>query len=189
MKPSVKRALSIVLSAGLLIAGLTVFTTFVRDEYSAIQELRGKSNAKDQVLELERKAIDQVRGLITSLESLENVRGAFSQILPESEEFSSVVSHINALAQMNGVVLQGINSSYLPIMPSPVRRSFAKNIGVIRMEIKFSGPYVLGRDFISALERTKRIMDIKNFSIEPAGTPGVDQLSYSLTVDTYYQVK
>ncbi len=189
MKPSVKRALSIIFAAVLLIAGLSVYSTFIREEYSAIQDLRGKLNAKQQVLELEARAIAQVKNLIVNLNSIENVRGTFSQILPESEEFSSLVSHINSIGQMSGISLRSINSSYLPVAPSPVRRSFAKNIGGIRMDIKFSSPYVLGRDFISALERTKRIMDVKNIKLQSADVSGRDSMDYSVTVDTYFQVK
>ncbi len=189
MKPSAKRALSIILAAGLLIAGLSVYSTFIREEYAAIQDLRGKLAAKQQVLELEAKAIAQVKNLIINLDNLENVRGTFAQILPEGEDFSSLISHINSLSQINGILLHSINTSYLPVAPSPVRRSFAKNIGGIRLELKFSSPYVLGRDFISALERTKRIMDVKNIKIQSADSSGKDALDYSITVDTYFQVK
>ncbi len=189
MKPSVKRALSLVLSAGLLVSALAVYATLITGEYAMVQDLRGKLDAKNQLLDLEARAVEQVNNLIVNLKSVDNIRGTLFEILPETESFSSVMSQINALSQVNGLTLQGVGVSYLPITPSPAKRSFAKNIGGMRLDLKFFGSYSAGKDFLASLERNRRIMDVKNMKMESASKTGQDLLSYSLTVDTYYQAK
>ncbi len=189
MKPSAKRALSLILSAGLLVLALAIYSVFIRSEYAQIQELRGRLDAKIQLMELEARAVEQVNNLIVNLKSADTIRGTLLEILPQDESFSSVMSQLNALSQVNGLTLQGVSVSYLPVIPSPVKRSFAKNIGGMRLDLKFSGAYGAGKDFLAGLERNRRIMDVKNMRIESAGKTGQDLLNYSLTVDTYYQTK
>lgn len=189
MKPSVKRALSLLLSAGLLVAALVVYALLIRGQYGAIQELRGRLEAKIGILEIETKAVEQVKNLVVNLKSVANISSALSFALPESESVSSIVAQVNALTQVHGLVLQGVGISHLPMIPPPVKLSFAKGMGALRMDIKFVGPYAAGRDFMSDLERNLRIMDIKNLKMESASKTGEDLMSFGLTVDTYYQVK
>lgn len=188
MKPSVKRALSLLLSAALLVSALVVYALLIRGQYGAIQELRGRLEAKSGILEIEVKAMEQVKNLVVSLKSLSSVSNALSLSLPQEEAVSSAVAQLNSLAQLNGVVLQGVGMSHLPMIPAPVKLSFAKGMGALRMDIKFVGSYAAGRDFIAGLERNIRIMDVKNLKMETASKTGQDLMSYSLTVDTYYQV-
>lgn len=181
--------MSLLLSAALLVSALVVYALLIRGQYAAIQELRGRLEAKSGILEIETKAVEQVKNLVVNLKSVANISNALSFALPENESISSVVAQINALTQVHGLVLQGVGISYLPIMPPPVKLSFAKGMGALRMDVKFVGPYAAGRDFLADLERNLRIMDVKNIKMESASKTGQDLMSFGLTVDTYYQVQ
>jgi len=181
--------MSLLLSAALLVSALVVYATLIRGQYAAVQELRGRLEAKIGILDIETKAVEQVKNLVVNLKSIANISTALSFALPQEESVSSVVSQINSLTQVHGLVLQGVGISYLPIMPPPVKLSFAKGIGALRLDIKFVGPYAAGRDFLADLERNLRIMDIKNLKMESASKTGQDLMSFGLTIDTYYQVK
>lgn len=189
MKPSVKRALSLLLSAALLVAALIVYALFIRSEYAATQGLRGTLESKNQILNIETAAVEQVKNLVVSLKSIANIDNSLSFALPPDESISSVVAQVNSLAQLHGLVLQGVGISYLPMIPSPVKLSFAKGMGALQLDIKFVGPYASGRDFIADIERNLRIMDVKNLKIESASKTGQDLMTFGMTVDTYYQVK
>ncbi len=200
MKPSVKRALSLLLSAALLVGALMVYGLLIQGEYAAVQQLRGTLSAKTQVLNVETKAVEQVKNLVVSLQSIGNISNALSTALPSDSSLSAVMAQLNALAQAHGVVLQGVGVNYLPIIPPPVKLTFAKGIGSMRLDIKFVGPYAAGRDFLVDLERNLRIMDVRTMQMSSAlqssqGTPSAaqptqgtqDLLNFGLTVDTYYQ--
>lgn len=187
MKPSVKRALSLLLSAALLVSALIIYALLIRGEYDATQIMRGKLDAKIGILDVEIKAVEQVKNLVVNLKSVANISNALSFALPQDESVSSVVAQINSLAQLHGLVLEGLGISYLPMMPPPVKLSFAKGMGALRLDVKFVGPYAAGRDFMIDLERNLRIMDIRNLKIESASKTGQDLMSFGLTVDTYYQ--
>lgn len=181
--------MSLLLSAALLVSALVVYALLIQGQYGAIQELRGRLEAKNEILEIETKAVEQVKNLVVNLKSVANISNALSFALPQEESVSSVVAQINSLSQLHGVVLQGVGISYLPMIPPPVKLSFAKGMGALRLDIKFVGSYSAGRDFLADLERNLRIMDVKNLKMESASKTGQDLMSYSLTVDTYYQVK
>ncbi|MBU6141953.1 hypothetical protein KGO95_02420 [Patescibacteria group bacterium] len=199
MKPSVKRALSLLLSAALLVGALMVYGLLIQGEYAAVQQLRGTLAAKTQILNVETKAVEQVKNLVVSLQSIGNISNALSAALPSDSSLSAVMAQLNALAQAHGVVLQGVGVNYLPIIPPPVKLTFAKGIGSMRLDIKFVGPYAAGRDFLIDLERNLRIMDVRTLQMSSAvqnqsgqgnqtATQGTqDLLNFGLTVDTYYQ--
>lgn len=189
MKPSVKRAMSLLLSAALLVSALAIYALLIRGQYGTIQELQGRLEAKTEILNIETTAVEQVKNLKAALKNEVSVLSALSYALPQEEAVSSVVAQINSLSQLHGVVLQGVGISYLPMIPPPVKLSFAKGMGALRMDIKFVGPYASSRDFLGDLERNLRIMDVKNLKMESASKTGQDLMSFSLTVDTYYQVK
>lgn len=190
MKASTKRALSLLLSAGLLVGALAVYAGLIRGEYARIQELRGILAAKTRIFEEEKRDIDQVKLLIDrSQGSSAKLEESLSQSLPQEEMVSSVLAQINAVTQSNGLALQGFGVSYLPIAPSPIKRSFAKNIGTLRLDLKLAGQYLSAKNFLTDLEKNIRVMDVRELKMESVTKTGTDLLNYSLVVDTYYQAK
>ncbi len=189
MKPSLKRAVSLLVSAGLLVAALAVYALLVQGQYAVTQDLRGKLEAKTQILDIETKAVEQVKNLVVNLQSVANISNALSFALPQNESVASVVAQINSLAQVHGVAIQGVGTSYLSVMPPPVKLSFVKGVGVLQFNVKFAGPYVAGRDFLIDLERNLRIMDVKNLKLQSGTNVAQDLMNFDVTLDTYYQAK
>lgn len=189
MKPSLKRALSLLVSAVLLVAALAVYSVLVRAEYANVQNLRGTLESKTQILDMETKAVEQVKNLVVSLKSIGSISDKLSVALPQDESMASAVAQINALAQLHGTALQGIGVSYLPVIPPPVKLSFVKGVGSLEFNIKFNGSYAGGRDFLMDLERNLRIMDVKNLKLQSGANIAQDFMNFDVTVDTYYQAK
>ncbi|MDE2000954.1 MAG: type 4a pilus biogenesis protein PilO [Patescibacteria group bacterium] len=187
MKSSTKRALSLLLSAALLIAALAIYATLIVPEYDVIQGLRGTIEAKTQVLDLETKAVQQVKSLIVNLKNISNISASLSSALPSDQQLATAVAQLNALAQVHGLAVQGIGVTLPPVMPSPVSQSFAKNIGTLRFDVKFAGTYSGMRDFLYDVERNLRIMDVQGLTVDSSTKSGQDLVTFSAVIDTYYQ--
>lgn len=190
MKPSAKRALSLLLSAGLLLVSLVVYALLIRPEYEMVRQFRGELASKTALLEDQKISITQVQNLLAQYQGVVKLGDSLSLALPAEESLSSVMSQLNAIAQLSNLSIQSVSASYLPIKPSAAGISSAKNTGTLRLDFKLFGPYAAFKKFLQSLETNVRIMDLRNLKITPEGTKAnPDLFSYNLTVDTYYQTK
>ena len=65
MRASTKRILSIMISASLLIAVMIIYVKLIQPAYSDIQNLRGEIQARNNLLEEQNHAVNQVQNLIS----------------------------------------------------------------------------------------------------------------------------
>ena len=189
MKASTKRALSLILAMGLIVASVAVFAVLIKPEYQNIQNLRAILYSKTGMVEVEQKAIGQVQNLIADYKGTAKLGEQLSLALPTEESVSSVMSQLNAIAQLNNILIQGVGIEYLPIKPSPTKLSSAKGLGTLRLDLKLFGPYSSFKSFLGDMEKNVRIMDLKTLKIEQAGKSNNDVFFFTLGVDTYYQSK
>ncbi len=189
MKATTKRALSILVSAGLLVMALVVFTVLIRPEYAAISGLRGQLASKSTALEDETNAIGQVRNLISQYQGVAKLGDTLSLALPQEEAVSDVVAQINALTNFSGLTVQSLGIAYLPIKPSTIKLSFVKGVGTLKVNLKIFGTYEGLKTFLGELEKNIKVMDVKTLKIDQVGKAEQNLFSYTLAVDTYYQVK
>ncbi len=187
MQPSAKRALSILLSAALLITSLVIYATLISPEYERVNQLRGELESKTLFLEEERTAITQVQNLIAQYQSVSRLGESLSLALPNEESVSSVIAQINAMAGSSGVLVQSVGINNLPIKPPVSRLSSARGLGTLRLQLDLAGSYSGIKRFLQLLETNIRIMDVRSLTIGLAGRPDQDIYLYTLTVDTYYQ--
>ncbi|MBI3046365.1 MAG: type 4a pilus biogenesis protein PilO [Candidatus Harrisonbacteria bacterium] len=189
MKPSTKRALSLILSAGFLIAALVIYGTFIRPEYRLILGWRGELASKSNLLEKQQAVMTNMQNLIAQYRSTERLGDSLSLALPVKENVSSVMSQLNAVSQFSGLALQSVGISYLPIKSAPGKSSLNQGLGAFRLDLRLFGNYSGLKKFLSALETNIQIMDVKALKLEPASKTESDIFTYLLTVDTYYQTK
>lgn len=189
MRASTKRALSLLTSAALLIASLFIYTTFIQPEYDNVILLRGTLAAKSALLDEQQKSTTQAKNLIAQYQSVAKASESLSLALPNGEAVSSLMLQLNALSQLNGVGMQSVGISYLPIKPSLTKLSFATGLGTLQIDLRLSGSYGAFKQFLQALEKNIRIMNVKSFGIQSAGKPEQDIFIFNLVVDAYYQPK
>ena len=188
MKASTKRALSIILAMLLFVAAIAIYASLIRPAYSSIQELRGILFSNSNLYDQEQKAIIKVQDLMAEYQGSAKLDEQLSLALPSQESVSSVMSQLNAIAQLDGIAIQSVGINYLPVKPSTAPLSSAKGIGTLRLNLKLFGSYQAFKSFLGDMEKNVRIMDVKTLKIEGAGKPNQDIFTYTMDVDTYYQV-
>jgi len=189
MRASTKRALSLILSAGLLVAALVIYGTFIRPEYQSILGLRGELASKSNLFEKQQAVMANMQNLIVQYRSAERLGDSLSLALPVKENVSSIVSQFNAIAQFSGLTIQSVGIAYLPIKSSLGKSFLNQGLGAFRLDLRLTGNYSGLKKFLSALETNIQIMDVRALKLESAGKTESDIFTYLLTMDTYYQTK
>lgn len=189
MKPTSKRAFSLLLSGTFVVLALFIFLTFAWPEYQNIMLARGELLARSTLLDQQQAAMAQVQNLISKYKGEESqLKEVVSLALPPAESMASVISQLNAIAQSSGMVIKSIAASRLAVQPA--QNTVSKGYGTLRLSVDILGSYESLKLFLQGIETNIRLMDLKNMSISNAGTKSSpDFYSYSLVIDTYYQPK
>ena len=195
MSASTKRALSLILSAGLGVASLFIYATLISPEYADVKNLRGELSSKSDLLNNQKTSIDQVRKLIAQYQGVAKLGESLSLALPEDESVSSIMAQINAISQASGLTVQSVGINYLPAKPAIIKLTSAKGIGSLKLDLKLVGSYSAIKNFLQSMETNIRVMDAQSLKIESvqsssqskAGTQ--DIFNFTLSVNTYYQAK
>lgn len=186
MKPTAKRAFSLLFSAILLIAALVVYALLIKPEYNEIVKLRAQLKGQKDLFLEKQQAIAKVESLIKQYQGAGRLQDTISMSLPGREDLASVFNQLQALAVFNGLAIEVFNVQPLPVKPAK-KGSLVKGLGSLRLSLRLAGPYQSFRGFLQGLETNIRVMDVVNLKLEPAGTPQQNILVYNLVVDTYYQ--
>lgn len=195
MPASTKRALSLIISAGLVVSSLFIYATLISPAYADIKNLRGELSSKSDLLNNQKTSIDQVRKLIAQYQSVAKLGESLSLALPGDESVSSVMAQINAISQASGLTILSVGINYLPAKSAAVKLTSARGIGSLKLDLKLAGSYSALKNFLQSMETNIRIMDMQSLKIDPvqstaqskAGTQ--DLFNFTLSVNTYYQAK
>lgn len=187
IKASAQRALSLLISAALIIGSFVAYGLFIKPAYQEANDLRGTMYAKQRLFEQKKRAVDAVESLIKAYQGAGRLQDSIALSLPQSEEISSVFNQLQAIAAANGLEVQVFNVQVLPLKPSP-DNSLAQPLGTMRVSLRMAGAYESFKNVIAGLETNIRVMDIANIKIEPAGR-GLNTFSYTVVLETYYQGK
>lgn len=191
MKASTKRILSIMTSVLLLVAVAVIYAELINPVYVDIQKLRGEIQARENLLNQQTQAVNQVQGLISQLQN-QNITQFQEQIslaLPRSESVPQVLNQYQAIAQAIGLNNQSIGVNYLAIKPAVSDTGLAKGIGTDRFKLKLLGSYESMKIFFQAIETNVRLTDLISFKMSRAAQSGQNLFINEIVVDSYYQTK
>ncbi len=186
MKPSSKRAMSLFISAVLLVGASVVYATFVRPTYAEVTTLRGELIAKQKTFEEKQAAVGKVESLIRQYQGAGKLEDVISMSLPQDAEVSSVFNQLQAIAGTNGLSVQVFNVEQLPLREM-AEKSLVRPVGTLRLSLRLTGGYEPFKGFVRGLETNIRVMDASSVKVESLGKG--DAYAFTLTVDTYYQAK
>ena len=198
MKSSAKRAISLLVSAFLLVGALIVYAAWVRPAYDTVTALRGSLIAQQNFFDEKKKAVDKVGTLIMQYKGAGSLEDMISLSLPQSEEVSSVFNQLQAIAGTNGMTVEVFNVQPLSMRSGSDEIAAAKgkskdaiplvrSVGTLRLSLRLTGPYAAFKEFVRGLETNIRVMDVVSMKVEPVGAKGADMFAYTLVADTYYQ--
>lgn len=185
LRPSGKRAFSLLIGAGLLVVSLAVYAAYLKPVYAEVSTLRGTLIAKQNLFEQKKQAVDKVESLIKQYQGAGRLQDVIAMSLPASEEVSSVFNQLQAIAGANGLAVQVFNVQ--PLATKPSEKPLVKPLGTLRLSLRFAGNYPAFKDFIKGLETNIRVMDIVSVKIESGGRG--DYFAYTVVADTYYQAE
>jgi Tfp pilus assembly protein PilO len=189
MRASTKRILSIMISAILLIAVVVVYVKFIQPAYSEVQNLRGKIQARQNLLQDQSQAVSQVQNLISQLQNqnISQFQDQISLVLPTTESIPQALNQYQAIAQASGLSIQSASVSYLAIKPSTANINLAKGTGTNRFKLNVLGPYEAIKTFFEAIETNVRLTDLVSSKLSRTGQPGQNLFLNEMVVDSYYQ--
>ncbi len=201
MKQTTKRFISLILGLAFLVGSLIVFFEFVQPAYDDAQDIKAKQLSLRSFLDNERATIKQVKNLLSAYQGQGEVQRAVSLALPPQEDLAGAISQLYGLAQQNnGLIFGSVSISLASVAPPPrtggsgisAATSFAlqKPVGSVNFQLKLTGTYEALKAFLFKLENNIRIFDLKNITIQPAGTSGKgpqDLYNYDVVVTAYYQ--
>lgn len=185
MKPASKRALSLLASAGFLIAAFVVHALLIKPAYGEVKHLRGELKAKDRFLKEQSVAISKVNDLILQYQGAGPLRDAIALSYPLGEDLPSVFNQLKTLATVHGLAIKVFGVKPLAFREL-IRAPLVKRTGVLELSLELAGPYQSFKRFIEGVETNIRVMDVKRFSIERLSTPESNFFSYNVTIHTYY---
>ena len=191
MRPSAKRAFSLLFSVILLVAALFIYGLFIQPEYEDLAVLRGRLSGQKDLFQDKQQAIAKVESLIKQYQGAGRLQDTISMSLPPREELAAVFNQLQGIAAFNGLGIEVFNVQPLPIKPGR-ERSLVRGLGTLRLSLRLLGPYENFRGFLRGLETNIRLMDVVSLKIEPfdsAQGKASGGLVYNLVVDSYYQTR
>ena len=191
MKQSTRRLASFAVALVLFFGAIVLFSGFVRPAYTEAQKVKGELLGKENLLQNQRSAIEQVKSLVAAYEGEGNFAEVVALALPQNKNESEAIYHIGKIAELNQLAVQSIavNAPGIQNVTAAARggSGLTKPVGSLNIQVRLSGTYAHFEAFLENLETNIRVMDIKNLSITPAGRSNQDFYLFDITVATYYQ--
>lgn len=177
-----------------LVGAGIIFFQFVRPAYTEAQAVRADVIARQQFLEQQASAVQQVQSLIEKYKSDPAMQDTVSKVVPSTPDVGGALYQITAIAQSYGIQIISTTAQtpQLSIAPTPKSTSTVgavRPLGVATFQVKFVTSYDNLKTFIQKLESNVRLMDVTAISVIQS-VPGsrTDGLTVDLSVATYYQV-
>lgn len=204
MKQSSKRLMSMLVALVFLVAAFVGFFDFVEPAYSDVQDLRGKAIADQDFLTSLTALVKQAQSLISDYNAESSSTTGISLALPSGEDMAGALAQIEGVAQNNHLSITTIAISTPVLQPArPVDQAgnvsstqSLKPAGNFSLKVTAAGSYKDFKNFLAGLETNIRLFDATGVSLQPfagsgaaGGRPSsLDQFTYNVTIQTYYQL-
>lgn len=191
MQQGSKRLFSMVVTLVCVIAAFVIFFQFVRPAYLEAQDVRAQVIARENLLEAQSQAIEQVQQLIQKYRSDAAVQQTVSQVIPSKPEVGSALYQLASIASQYGIQFQSTTAQTPQLSIAANARAASSTVGAVRplgvatFQVRFVARYEDLKEFLGKIEGNVRIMDVTAISITQGTTPGL--LAVDLSVSTYYQ--
>jgi len=186
MKPAVKRTVSLLVSALVLIAAVVGYVILVKPAYREILQLRGVLKSKSDFFNEQSLAIGKVDNMILQYQGASKLQDTVSLSFPLKEDLASLFNQLRTLAELSGLRIEIFGVKPLSFQ-SLVAAPLIKNVGTLQVSLRVTGSYEAFKQFLGGLETNVRLMNVQQITIERLGSAAANLFSYNLLVNTYYQ--
>lgn len=168
------------------IAVLTVYLSLIRPELSVVDQKRALVISKEQVFNGQQVAVTQVQKLVSQFQGFSQLQDSVSMAMPTTEDVTSILDEIQAIAKNAQANLVSFVVSPLPF--ESTKQPLVKRLGSLELDFVVQGSYESIRNFVGFLETNVRVINVTSLEISPATSNGPSD-SYILTTkaEAYYQ--
>ena len=160
-----------------------LISLFLIPKYQMVSKLKNSLSDYKKALTEQKEYFENVDKDLEKLKEYEDLTKKISLAIPKESSIVDFFNLIDNLASANGPFLKGVGTFSI---------SESKEIsGIKETEISFnvSGPYPFFKNFISALEKSARMIKIENISFKSEAQPGKEKtegiFDFSLKVKAY----
>lgn len=183
--------MQVILSIIIIITSIISVILFGVPQYKKIDELKLKQGEHTGVLEESKVLTQKRKDLIEKRKSIDSAQlGRLEKMLPDSPENVPLILEIDALARQYNLSLQNLKvedpsaASVVDIVKKTTVTSLGDDVGVLTINYSVTGPYSNFTDFVRALEKNLRIIDIQKISF--TAQEDKSQYQYTMSVRTYW---
>ncbi len=196
MKPSTKRALSILFSVFFLIATIVVYSSLIEPEMGNSSELQSEVASKTNAYQNQKAAVSQVSKLISQFQNAAQLQQTLSLAMPIGPSVTDALNQWYTISQNSQASVQSLNIKLGKTLTSS-NQPLAKGMGTITVDLGIVGTYDAVKQFLTSVESNARLINVTSFDFKPlvsggqgstTQSPSSNQLySLQMTVNTFYQ--
>ncbi len=193
MKPSTKRALSILFSIFFLIATIIVYTSLIQPEIGSSSELQSVVASKTNAYQNQKNAVSQVSKLIGQFQNAGALQQTLSLAMPIGPGVTDALNQWYTISQNSQASVQSLDIKVANAFANS-NQPLAKGMGTITVNLGVVGTYDAVKQFLTSVESNARVINVTSFDFKPVNisqgtapsSPG-QLYSLQMTVNTFYQ--
>lgn len=180
------------LSFAFIAIALVLYINFIKPTYADIKTDQGRLAALTESNQQYKDIFNKLKGISDDLKKSPDLQNRISMSLPLSANAPDSLNQITSIASANGLSVVSVDIIEAPIIPTanikPDSVSIIKGIGVLKNNIRVSGPYAQIKSFLQGVESGVRISSIRSVKIDRlVNVPNQDAFSVTIEIETYYQ--
>ncbi|MBA7596528.1 hypothetical protein ES703_03502 [subsurface metagenome] len=158
-----------------LILGLTL----VLPKYQSLQFLQTSIQERSTELQFKEAYFSQVKEIAKQLEEYEEALAKISSALPQEPSLPSLFNFLQSISSQTGLILEKMS---LGSISSPQEEK--NNLKEIHVSLQLAGAYSAFKDFLAAIEKSSRIIEIEDITFKTPKEP-TDSFSFDVQIKTY----
>lgn len=169
----------------LLILGFIAIVVFF--DIPAVQDVLNLRKAvieQNKILQDKQEFLIKLEKLIKNYEDNKQYAEKISYVLPSGEEIPNLIIQLEALGVEGGMAIEQIEFSSVD---EQVTAGSLENYKTMTINLKTSGDYYSFKNFIAAVEKNMRLMDIEKINFIPLSSENSQLFNFEITLKTYYQ--
>ena len=199
MKQATKRFVSILGSMMLVVGAFVTYFYFIQPIYEEAQVLKAEIFARQNFIDRQRSAIEQVSALIKTYQGERGLQDVISMALPLEPDRAGALAQIYGIPTNERLDVSSVSFAVSGARrsldgTSPVGAGLIKPLGNLRVTVQFRGAYEDFKRFLEIIETNIRIFNVESVSISPAAeadaegeTVNVNSFTFSVNLMTYFQ--
>ena len=176
-----------IISIIVIIISIASFVFVVKPSFAEVKNIEAKSHDYEEVL-LNAKKLTSIRDEL--MEKKKKISQAdlnrLSKLIPEGADNVKLIINLQNIADKYHLIITTASSNKKGDKQSK-KQTFdikTKDYGIITLDFNITGEYNNFLSFLSEVEDSLRITDIKQLSIEPGDN--VNNYTFTITLDTYW---